>query len=106
MREIRKKLKSRSGASILLALLFLLIALSVGAIVLTSASANAGRIERNRQEQQNYLAVRSAALLLRDDLANASFTASYTKQVRYHTETRGTAPNTYSVTVRKPDTYT
>ena len=68
MERIRGKLHSRTGASMLIALLFFLVAMTVGAVVLTAASANAGRVKRNRQEQQNYLAVASAAGLLREDI--------------------------------------
>lgn len=77
MKSISKKLKSASGASMLLALLFLFFCLTVGAVVLTAASASAGRTARNRQDQQNYLAVESAAMLLREDLEKASFSGSY-----------------------------
>ena len=63
----------------LLALLFLFLALSVGAVVLTAASANAGRAARLRQEQQDYFAVQSAARLLRDDLQTLTFSGSYTE---------------------------
>ena len=62
----------------LLALLFLLIGLTVGAVVLTAASAAAGHGARVRQEQQNYLAVSSAARLLEKDLAGAAFHGAYT----------------------------
>ena len=63
MERVREKLHSRTGASLLIALLFFLVAMTVGAVVLTAASANAGRIQNNRQEQQNYLAVASAAAM-------------------------------------------
>ena len=76
---MKQKLKSRSGVSMLLALLFLFFALSVGAVVLTAASANAGRAARLRQEQQDYFAVQSAARLLRDDLQTLAFSGSYTE---------------------------
>ncbi|MCF2615671.1 hypothetical protein JQM68_00480 [Oscillibacter valericigenes] len=80
MERVREKLHSRTGASLLIALLFFLVAMTVGAVVLTAASANAGRIQKNRQEQQNYLAVASAAGLLREDITGApclTFIGSY-----------------------------
>lgn len=84
MERVRQKLHSRTGASMLIALLFFLVAMSVGAVVLTAASTNAGRGRRNRQEQQNYLAVASAAELVKEDIFSApggSFTGGYSKIV-------------------------
>lgn len=73
-------LHSTRGASMLLALLFLLFSVTVGAVVLTAAYSSAGRIARNRQEQQNYLAVASAAQLLQADLASMSLSGSFLQQ--------------------------
>lgn len=91
MERVREKLHSRTGASLLIALLFFLVAMTVGAVVLTAASANAGRIQKNRQEQQNYLAVASAAELVKEDIAGdpcLTFIGSYrridTEIVTYH----------------------
>ena len=84
MEHVRQKLHSRIGASMLIALLFFLVAMTVGAVVLTAASTNAGRGRRNRQEQQNYLAVASAAELVKEDIFSApgeSFTGGYSKIV-------------------------
>lgn len=75
MTNLRRKLNSQSGASIVIALVFFLVCLTVGAVVLTAATANAGRVTRIQKEQQAYFAVRSAAELLRDELAGESFTA-------------------------------
>ena len=79
MRPISRKLRSASGASMLLALLFLFFCLTVGAVVLTAASVSAGRTARDRASQQAYLAVESAAGLLREDLSALTFTGSYTE---------------------------
>ena len=89
MERVRGKLHSRTGASMLIALMFFLVTMTVGAVVLTAASSNAGRVERNRKEQQNYLAVASAVDLVREDISGApggSFTGSYQKTVveTYH----------------------
>ena len=73
MRALRQKLNSQRGASILIAMVFFLLCLTVGAVVLTAATANAGRLASRRQEEQNYLTVSSAARLLRDELAGAEF---------------------------------
>lgn len=79
MIKLRQKLKSESGASIVIALVFFLLCLTVGAVVLTAASANAGRVKRIEGEQQAYFAVRSAAELLRDEIEGSSFEALYEK---------------------------
>ena len=79
---MKQKLHSRTGASMLIALLFFLVAMTVGAVVLTAASANAGRVQKSRREQQNYLAVASAAGLVKEDIVGgekATFTAEYQK---------------------------
>lgn len=84
MERVREKLHSRTGASLLIALLFFLVAMTVGTVVLTAASANAGRVQKNRQEQQNYLAVASAAELVKEDFVGSpggSFTDGYRKIV-------------------------
>lgn len=89
MPAVRKKLKSASGASMLLALLFLFFCLTVGSIVLTAASANAGRTARIRREQQDYLAVESAARQLRESLSGLTFTGVYTQQESSETVIEG-----------------
>lgn len=102
MTELRQKLHSRSGASMMLALLFLFCCLMVGAVALTAASASAGRTERNRRQQQDYLAVQSAARLLMDEMSDMKYQAAYThrKITEYHTEydSAGNAVGVYSET--------
>lgn len=67
MRNIKRKLRSRVGASMILALVFLMFCSFVGSSVLVSATANAARLAHHR-EQQDFLNQRSAALLLSDEL--------------------------------------
>ena len=62
---LRRKLRSKSGASMILALVFLLFCSFVGGSVLTSATANAYRLE-HLSDQQDFLNQRSAALLVSD----------------------------------------
>lgn len=71
--RLNAKLNSQSGASLLIALLFFLLCLTVGAVVLTAATANAGRLVSLRRAEQGYLTVSSAARLLRDGLAEGQF---------------------------------
>ena len=66
MKSIKKKLSSNSGASMLLALVFLMFCMFVGGSVLAAASANGSRAARQKENQQAYLSQRSASLLLAD----------------------------------------
>ena len=67
MNKLQRKLRSRTGASMILALLFLMFCSFVGGSVLVSATANAYRVT-HLEEQQAFLDQRSAALLLSDEL--------------------------------------
>ena len=81
--RFRRKVRSQRGASLLLALLFLLICAMVGASILMAAASNAGKHRSNLTEHQTYLALSSAVSLLCDEL-NA---AQYQGQYKYWTET-------------------
>lgn len=82
MDAVRRKLTSRKGASLLLALLFLLICSMVSASILMAATSNAGKQHSNRQEHQNYLAISSAVNLLCTELTEAEYKGGYScKQV-------------------------
>lgn len=67
MNLIKKKLRSRAGASLILAMVFMLFCSFVGGTVLASATANAQRVAQVA-EQQDFLLERSAALLASDQL--------------------------------------
>ena len=71
MSVISRKLKSSSGASIIIALVFMLFCTFVGGSVLAAASANGYRV-KSLSEQQIYLNQRSAALLAADELTPAA----------------------------------
>ena len=77
MKALWKKWKSSQGASILIALLFLLVSMMVGASVLMAAASNAGKSRSNREEQQKYLTLSSALQLVCDELTAAEYTAKY-----------------------------
>lgn len=77
MRRIGRKLKSENGVSILLALLFFLVCIMVGASVLMAAASNAGKTRSNKQEEQAYLALSSALKLVTDDLTAAPYYGKY-----------------------------
>ena len=67
MNLISRKLRSQSGASMLIALMFMLFCLFVGGSVLAAATANGYRVA-HMSDQQDFLNQRSAALLLSDEL--------------------------------------
>ena len=77
MRRMRGKWESQSGASILLALLFLLVCMMVSASVLMAAASNAGKIRSNYEEQQRYLALSSALRLVAGELERAEYRGRY-----------------------------
>ena len=77
MKALRKKWNSCQGASILLALLFLLVCMMVGASIVMAAASNMGKIDSNKKEQQKYLTLASALNLLCDELENAQYVGQY-----------------------------
>lgn len=66
MKKLKNKLSSKSGASMLLALVFLMFCMFVGGSVLAAATANGSWAARQKENQQAYLSQRSASLLLAD----------------------------------------
>ena len=68
-----KKVKNNSGATILMALLLILRATAVGAAVLTAAVSAARHLRSDREAQQNYLTVSSAAELIRDSINGQTY---------------------------------
>lgn len=87
MKKLKEKLRSQSGASILLALLFLLVCMMVAASVLMAAVSNAGKIQSNYEEQQRYLALSSALRLVSDQIEQAKYRGRYTLSTWTETET-------------------
>lgn len=77
MRGISLKLRSQRGASMLLALLFLLICSMVTASILMAAVANAGKHRSNLEEHQVYLALSSAVSILCDELNETEYRGQY-----------------------------
>ncbi len=62
MNAIRNKLRAKDGASIFMGLMFLLVALILGAVVLAASTASAGKLAEMRKNEQDHLAVASAAI--------------------------------------------
>ena len=90
-----KKVKNNSGATILMALLLILLATAVGAAVLTAAVSAARHLRSDREAQQNYLTVSSAAELIRDSIAGDSYERIMTETHTAHTDAEGNT--TYTV---------
>ena len=99
-----KKLKNNSGATILMALLLILLAMAVGAAILTAAVSAAHHMKSDREAQQNYLTVSSAAELIRDSIAGDSYERIMTETHTAHTDAEGNTTHevTYSTDVKYP----
>ena len=67
MQVIRRKLNSQKGASMLMALLLMLVGIMVSAVIISAATSAAVNKRSEKEQQQAYLAVSSAAELVRDD---------------------------------------
>ena len=93
-----KKLKNNSGATILMALLLILLAMAVGAAILTAAVSAAHHMKSDREAQQNYLTVSSAAELIRDSIAGDLYERTMTETHTASTDAEGNT--TYTVTYR------
>lgn len=68
MNPVMRKLKSKRGASMLLAMMFMAFCVFVGGSVLSAAVANGSRVAKQSENQQEYLRQRSAALVIADEL--------------------------------------
>lgn len=99
-----KKLKNNSGATILMALLLILLAMAVGAAILTAAVSAAHHMKSDREAQQNYLTVSSAAELIRDSIAGDTYERTMTETHTAHTDAEGNTTHevTYSTDVNYP----
>ncbi len=96
MSVIGRKLKSKTGISMAIALVFLLLCAMVGTVVLAAASVNAGKLSRERQYYRQILALTSASEVLSKEVKGLTFVGAHTK-----TETVTT-----TVTVNGQDTST
>lgn len=77
LERLREKLKSSRGASILMALLFLLVCMMVASSLLMAAVSNAGKIQSDRTEQQKYLTLFSGLRLVCGELEEMAYTGEY-----------------------------
>ncbi len=67
MKNIRLKLNNNEGKTILMALFLLLVAVVVSVVIITAATTAAHQLNDNKEAQQAYLTVSSAAELFRDE---------------------------------------
>ncbi len=74
---LKRKLKSESGASLLLALLFLLICIMVSSSILMASVSNAGKYRSNMEEHQTYMALSSAVNTLCDEINRTEYRGQY-----------------------------
>lgn len=65
-------MKEQKGASLAMALFLLIVVTVVATIMINSAYSNAGRVRRNIKAEQNYLAVNSAAELVKSYLSGVT----------------------------------
>lgn len=84
-----KKLKNEQGVTILMALLLVLTAAVVSAVILSAALSAARRVNSDRTAQQNYLAVSSAAELVRDSIDKMWYTETTTTTYEWDEESEG-----------------
>lgn len=103
MWPFRTKLRSRAGAAMIMALLFLLFCTTIGMITLSSASANAGKLSRMRVEQQSYLAVRSAVKAFEEIVVNMEFSGTYTYRHAKWYETIENSAGVSTEVLHEPD---
>ena len=73
MKKALEKLQNKSGLSILLALLFVFCATMVIAVILAAANTNSRNFAAERERDQAYLTVSSAAMYIRDEICMYGF---------------------------------
>ena len=82
MRRTIEKLHSRSGASILLAMLLLLVATMISSVILSASLTATKRVSDDRTQEQNALYASSAARLFADCLQDSACTISGTRTLQ------------------------
>lgn len=72
---LRNRIRSNSGATILLALLFFLLCSLAGSVILTAGSAASGRISGLQETEQSFYSMTSAAQVLKEEIEGQEFQA-------------------------------
>lgn len=99
-----KKISSRRGVSILLAILIFLLCALAGTAAISMANANAGRYASATKSQQPYYSVISAALFLRDSMNKMEYQSGtvqyvYTRGWEYDGGEHKPTQETYTLNV-------
>ena len=81
IRKIRKKLRSDRGSSMVLALFLMLVALMVSHTILAAAATAGQNVVQQRESQQAYLTVSSAAETFRDSVLSFNGDNSFRRMV-------------------------
>ena len=68
MKHLSQKIKSNKGATLLIAIVFMLFCVFIGGSVLAAATANGSRVDQALDDEQSYLSQRSAALIVAEEL--------------------------------------
>ena len=71
MKTIQKKLKSKTGSSMFLAIVFFMFCFFVGGSVLAAATANGGRLAALKRDRSAYYLQRNAAVVIQNQLVGA-----------------------------------
>jgi hypothetical protein len=70
--SLKNKVRSNKGATIVFALVALILCVMISAVVIYTAFSNVGRVKKTQSEEQNYLSVSSAVMLFKDSLEGDS----------------------------------
>lgn len=70
--SLKNKLRSNKGATMVFALVALILCVMISAVVIYTAFSNVGRVKKTQSEEQNYLSVSSAVMLFKDSLEGDS----------------------------------
>lgn len=81
MKHVKDKLKSSSGASTVIALIFFVVAMMVGTVCVTAAATNAGRASHALKDQQEYYAVESALKMITSGLEGGTVEIRIPKEI-------------------------
>lgn len=77
MKTVKEKIKNNHGATVIMALGYLLLCITIGGIILSAGSAAIGQTRHLKDEEQDYMTVYSAAELIRGEMAGTFFTEEY-----------------------------
>lgn len=70
--NLKNKLRSNKGATLVFALVALIVCVMISAVVIYTSFSNVGRVKNTQSEEQNYLSVSSAVMLFKKSLEGDS----------------------------------